>query len=78
MRPRRPRLWLATSPTRNCARWRGARPRWKRFVARHQEYTQEERQLSAAVFGSEFARGYSAVVGEELSDKSAKLGRGKP
>jgi type VI secretion system protein len=51
--------------------------RWKRFVERHQEYSQEERQLSAAVFGSEFARGYSAVVGEELHDKSVKLVRGK-
>ncbi len=50
-----------------------SRTRWKRFVARHTEFLGEERQLSAAVFGAEFARAYAAVVGEEVQDKSNRL-----
>jgi type VI secretion system protein len=38
---------------------------WRSFVERHREYTEEERQLSSAVFGNEFAKAYSAVIGEE-------------
>ena len=51
---------------------------WRLFVQRHREYTEEEKQLSAAVFGSEFARAYSAVVGEEPAETSARLAVGRP
>jgi type VI secretion system protein ImpI len=45
------------------------RARWRAFVERHREYSEEERQLSAAVFGAEFARAYAAVIGEEQSPR---------
>jgi type VI secretion system protein ImpI len=51
---------------------------WKRFKARHLEYTEEERQLSSAVFGAEFARAYAAVAGDDMADKSSKMLVGKP
>jgi predicted component of type VI protein secretion system len=44
---------------------------WRRFVERHREFSEEDRQLSAAVFGTDFARAYAAVVGEEQSPKAA-------
>ena len=45
------------------------RSRWRTFVERHREFTEEERHLSAAVFGAEFARAYAAVIGEEQPPK---------
>jgi type VI secretion system protein ImpI len=36
--------------------------RWQRFVERHRELSEEERELSAAVFGPEFARAYSEMI----------------
>jgi type VI secretion system protein len=50
---------------------------WRLFVQRHREYTEEERQLSAAVFGNEFAKAYSAVVGEDV-EQSSRILAGKP
>jgi type VI secretion system protein len=51
---------------------------WRLFVQRHREYTEEEKQLSAAVFGNEFARAYSAVVGDEPAETSGRVLVGKP
>jgi type VI secretion system protein len=51
---------------------------WRHFVQRHREYTEEEKHLSAAVFGNEFARAYSAVVGEEPAEASSRVLLGKP
>jgi len=39
--------------------------RWRAFVTQHREYSEEDRQLSEAVFGAEFAQGYGAVFGDE-------------
>lgn len=50
-----------------------AAAKWRRFVERHREFTEEERRLSEAVFGREFAKAYSAVVGEEFEEQSARL-----
>lgn len=38
---------------------------WNRFVEIHRELSEEERQLTAAVFGADFARAYAAVFGDE-------------
>ena len=68
---------------RRTASWAGCWPfragmLWRRFKARHSEFIEEERQLSAAVFGAEFARAYAQVAGEDPADKSAKMLVGKP
>ncbi len=41
------------------------RSRWKRFVRRYREYIEEEKQLTSAVFGADFARAYSAVARDD-------------
>jgi len=48
-----------------------ARSRWKRFIQRHREYVEEERQLTAAVFGADFARAYGAVAQDDVQDAPA-------
>jgi type VI secretion system protein ImpI len=54
-----------------------ARSRWKRFVRRYREYLEEEKQLTAAVFGADFARAYSAVASDDPG-RPARAATGTP
>src|SRR5262249_12265106 len=42
------------------------RARWRRFLERHHALVEEEAQLTAALFGPEFARAYTAVASENV------------
>ncbi|MCC7540822.1 MAG: FHA domain-containing protein [Deltaproteobacteria bacterium] len=54
----------------------GAGTKWKRYVQRHREFVEEERQITSAVFGAEFARAYATVVGEQFDDQQvSRAGR---
>jgi predicted component of type VI protein secretion system len=46
--------------------------RWRRFVKRHRELTEEDREITSAVFGAEFARAYAGVVGENFTERGPK------
>jgi hypothetical protein len=46
--------------------------RWKQYVKRHREFTEEDREITSAIFGAEFARAYAGVVGENLADNAPK------
>lgn len=53
--------------------------RWARYVQRHREFTEEDREITAAVFGAEFAKAYAGVVGESYADGGpARLPDGNP
>jgi predicted component of type VI protein secretion system len=50
--------------------FRGMR-RWATYVERHRAFMEEERELTAALFGPEFAKAYLAIIGEAAKKEGA-------
>ena len=41
---------------------------WKRYAQRHAELTEEDRQMTKALFGHKFLEAYGGVVGKNFTD----------
>jgi type VI secretion system protein len=50
--------------------------RWRQFVELHRQLVDEESELTAVVFGREFARAYAVILGDNKSGKGPGKGEG--
>ncbi|HLK99770.1 MAG TPA: type VI secretion system-associated FHA domain protein [Myxococcaceae bacterium] len=48
--------------------------KWTRYSEQHHAFLEEERELTAVLFGPEFAKAYLAIVGDATHNTSSKLG----
>lgn len=47
---------------------------WRQYVATHKALTEEDKELTSAVFGRAFARAYARALGESLADRDPRRG----
>jgi predicted component of type VI protein secretion system len=67
-----PRAWPPSAWPFGTARF------WQAYVARHREIADEESSVSQALFGKEFARAYSAVVGQRSDEPGEGASHKRP
>lgn len=47
---------------------------WRQYVATHKALTEEDKELTSAVFGRAFARAYARALGESIADRDPRRG----
>ncbi len=51
--------------------------KWAKYSEQHRAFLEEERELTAVLFGPEFAKAYLAIVGDAANNSSSKVGVGE-
>ncbi|HEX8698514.1 MAG TPA: type VI secretion system-associated FHA domain protein, partial [Myxococcaceae bacterium] len=51
--------------------------KWTKYSEQHHAFLEEERELTAVLFGPEFAKAYLAIVGDSAHNTSSKMGAGQ-
>ena len=49
--------------------------RWETYLEQHRAFLEEERELTAVLFGPEFAKAYLAIVGDAANKGGARATR---
>jgi type VI secretion system protein len=51
--------------------------KWAKYSEKHRAFLEEERELTAVLFGPEFAKAYLAIVGDAANNTSSRAGVGE-